>query len=84
MRPFPPFVAITLAAALTACVHTPDAVATAPDYAPITSDPAPPNARLYADCIDQAAASGDFRRASDGGGDLDPVHLRRRASPGLL
>ena len=53
---------------------------TAPDYAPITGDPAPPNARYYADCIGQAAATGDFRRASDGGGDeIDPVHLHRPA-----
>lgn len=84
MRPVPSVVAVVLLVALGASAHTPDAVATAPDYAPITNDPAPPNARLYADCIDQAAASGDFRRASDGGGDVDPVHLRRRARPDLL
>ena len=69
MRTIPPFVVITLAAALTACAHTPQPLATAPDFAPITGDPAPPNARYYADCISQSAATGDFRRASDGGGD---------------
>lgn len=69
MRPVPPIAAVILLAALTACAHAPEAATTPPDYAPITGDPAPPNARYYADCIGQAAATGDFRRASDGGGD---------------
>lgn len=73
MRPIRSFAAIALAvflaAVLTACAHAPDAVMSAPDYAPIDGDPAPPNARFYADCIGQAAATGAFRRASDGGGD---------------
>ena len=40
-----------------------------PDYSVIATDPAPPNARLYADCLAQAAQAGDYRRAHDGGGD---------------
>lgn len=64
-----PLALVCLAGLVAACAHAPEAVATAPDYAPITGDPAPPNARYYADCISQSAATGDFRRASDGGGD---------------
>ena len=60
---------LVAAASLAACAHGPDPVAGPPDYAPIAGDPAPPNARLYADCIGQAAAAGTYRRASDGGGD---------------
>lgn len=69
MRLVPSVIAAALMAALTACAHTPEAAPAAPDYTPIAGDPAPPNARYYADCIGQAAASGAFRRASDGGGD---------------
>jgi hypothetical protein len=36
-----------------------------PDYAPIAGLPAPPNARLYADCVGQAAARGAFDRVRD-------------------
>ena len=64
-----PFAALVAAASLAACAHGPAPVPGAPDYAPITGDPAPPNARYYADCIGQAAASGTYRRAADGGGD---------------
>ena len=69
MRLVPSVTAAVLLVALTACAHEPEAAPIAPDYSPITGDPAPPNARYYADCIGQAAASGAFRRASDGGGD---------------
>ena len=69
MRRIPALSAIALCAALTACAHASGPLAVAPDHAPITGDPAPPNARYYADCIGQAAATGEFRRASDGGGD---------------
>jgi hypothetical protein len=69
MKHLAPLAAAALAVALTACAHGPEPVAVAPDYAPIASDPAPPNARFYADCIGQAAASGAYRRAADGGGD---------------
>jgi len=40
-----------------------------PDYAPLAGEPAPPHARLYADCLAQAAGNGTYRRAADGGGD---------------
>jgi hypothetical protein len=69
MRLVPSVAAAVLLATLTACAHAPEAAPVAPDYTPIAGDPAPPNARYYADCIGQAAASGAFRRASDGGGD---------------
>ena len=69
MRPIRPFIAVILSATLAACAHAPEAVPAPPDYTPITGDPAPPNARYYADCIGQAAASSAYRRASDGGGD---------------
>lgn len=66
---FRPLALLCLAGLLTASAHGADPVVAAPDYSPIAGDPAPPNARYYAECIGQAAASGTFRRASDGGGD---------------
>lgn len=69
MRLAPTLIAAVLLVALTACAHAPEAAPAAPDYTPIAGDAAPPNARYYADCIGQAAATGSFRRASDGGGD---------------
>lgn len=69
MRPISLLTALSLTA-LTACAHGPDAVVlTAPDYTPLAGEPAPPNARYYADCLGQAATSGTYRRAADGGGD---------------
>lgn len=70
MRRIPSAAAAVLLAALTACAHAPGAGRAAPDHTPITGDPAPPNARYYADCIGQSTATGDFRRASDGGDEL--------------
>ena len=63
-----PAAILTAAAAVAACAHAPDPV-TIPDYAPVAGETAPANARLYADCIGQAAATGDYHRAADGGGD---------------
>lgn len=63
------FIALAAAVSLAACAHAPEAVEGPPDYAPISGDPAPFNARYYADCIGQAAATGSYRRAADGGGD---------------
>ncbi len=39
----------------------------APDYTPIAGAPAPANARLYADCIRQAAEAGTYDRVHDDG-----------------
>lgn len=69
MRPIRSVTIASLLAAVSACAHAPEAAPVTPDYTPIAGDPAPPNARYYADCIGQAATSGTFRRASDGGGD---------------
>ena len=69
MRPIRSVTIASLLAALGACAHAPDTAPVVPDYTPIAGEPAPPNARYYADCIGQAATSGTFRRASDGGGD---------------
>ena len=60
---------LTLALTLGACAHAQDAATPAPDYTPLAGEPAPANARLYADCLGQAAAAGAFRRAADGGGE---------------
>lgn len=64
-----PFLMGCLFVGMAACASAPDGPPAAPDYAPIAGEPAPANARLYADCIGQAAAAGTYRRASDGGGD---------------
>lgn len=69
MRPIRSVTIASLLVALGACAHAPEAAPVAPDFTPIAGEPAPPNARYYADCIGQAATSGTFRRASDGGGD---------------
>ncbi|MGV8928661.1 MAG: hypothetical protein ACOH1E_02815 [Brevundimonas sp.] len=69
MRPIPTVVTVALTATLAACAHAPDARTLPPNYAPIAGEPAPANARFYVDCIAQAAATGTFRRAADGGGD---------------
>lgn len=63
------FIALAAAASLAACAHGQEAVEGPPDYTPIAGDPAPANARYYADCIGQAAAARTYRRAADGGGD---------------
>lgn len=70
MRPTAALVPAALALALTACAHAPSAAPAAPDYTPLRDDPAPAHARYYADCIAQAANSGAFRRAADGGDEL--------------
>lgn len=69
MRHRPLLASLALSVALSACAHAPAALVTAPDYSPLAGDPAPAHARLYADCIGQAAATGTYRRAADGGGD---------------
>ncbi|MFC5343280.1 hypothetical protein ACETK8_07630 [Brevundimonas staleyi] len=49
---------------LTACATTPEPSGP-PDYTPIATLPAP-RAKLYADCIAQAATAGRYGRAEDG------------------
>lgn len=51
--------------ALAACAHAPEPAPGVKDYSPIAGEAAPPHARLYADCIAQATASGAYRRAHD-------------------
>jgi hypothetical protein len=64
------FVLVAAVASLaSACAHAPSPAAAPPDYAPLVGDPAPPHARLYADCFRQAAETGSYRRAADGGGE---------------
>ncbi|NJC42476.1 hypothetical protein GGQ87_002771 [Brevundimonas alba] len=58
-----------VASLASACAHAPTASVAAPDFSPIVSESAPAHARLYADCFRQAADTGSYRRASDGGGD---------------
>ncbi|RZJ00439.1 MAG: hypothetical protein EON90_07355 [Brevundimonas sp.] len=60
---------LALAGTLTACAHAPEAVVALPDYTPLVGELAPANARLYANCIGQAVASGTYSRAADGGGE---------------
>lgn len=69
MRHSPLLAGLALAGTLTACAHAPEALPGPPDYTPLAGEPAPAHARLYADCIGQAAAAGTYRRAADGGGD---------------
>ena len=54
---------------VTACASTPEAAAPPgpPDLALTPGLLAPPQARLYADCIAQAAETGSYNRERDGG-----------------
>ena len=69
MRTIPTVALVLALLGAGACAHAPEAAADTPDYTPIVGAPAPPNARYYADCLGQAATTGAYRRASDGGGD---------------
>lgn len=62
--------ALALCGVLSACAHAPEAVNVSPNYTPIAGEPAPPHARLYADCISQAAGTGDYRRTANSGDEL--------------
>jgi hypothetical protein len=64
-------VAATLLSAA-ACAHaTPDlAPPVVADYTPLVEQPTGPHARLYAECIQQAAGSGAYRQVIDGGEEL--------------
>lgn len=70
MRHFVRFaVAATLFSAA-ACAHAPEALPAPPDYAPLAQQPTGPHARLYADCLRQAADAGAYRQVIDGGEEL--------------
>ncbi|WP_343793183.1 hypothetical protein [Brevundimonas kwangchunensis] len=56
--------ALLLPALLAACASTPYAPTGPADFSPIATTPAP-HARLYADCIGQAATAGTYGRAHD-------------------
>jgi hypothetical protein len=51
-------------ALVAACAHH-AAPPVAPDYRPVTTAPAPPQAALYADCLADAAANHRIARATD-------------------
>lgn len=62
-------IATGIALILAACASTPDPVVP-PDYRELVGDPAPAHAGLYADCLRQAAETGSYRLALDGGDEL--------------
>jgi hypothetical protein len=68
MKVFAPF-ALVGAVAVTACASAPEGPPAPPNYTAVPTQDPTPNARLYAACFEQAAASGAYRRAADGGGD---------------
>ena len=57
-------------AALAACATAPEAVTGPADFVPIPAEPNPPQAKLYADCIGQAAGAGTYVRAHDASTEL--------------
>jgi hypothetical protein len=64
-------VAAGIALSLAACASTPQSggPSAPPDYRELVGNPALPNARLYADCLKQAAETANYRQALDGGGE---------------
>ena len=58
-------IAAVMALVLTGCAHGPEPDSGAPDFTPIVGEPAPPQARFYADCIAASVAAGAYRRARD-------------------
>ena len=52
-------------AGVSACAHAPEAPPAPLDLRPVSTQAAPPHARLYADCIGQAIDAGTYARASD-------------------
>ncbi|WP_395945054.1 hypothetical protein [Brevundimonas sp.] len=68
MKPFVTF-GLGCALAVSACASTPDAPPPPPNYAAMPTQDPTRNARLYAACFEQAAISGAYRRAADGGGE---------------
>jgi hypothetical protein len=67
MKPLvPPALALMLAT--TACATMSEQAPRAPDYADVPTAAPTPAARLYANCLGQAASSGAFRRTAGGDG----------------
>ena len=62
-----PLMALLAAGSLAACATAPAEVAASgpPSLSPVTTDAAPANGRLYANCIGQAAEAGAYGRAHD-------------------
>lgn len=58
-------VALIAALALAACATAHQAASGPPTVTPAPGSPAPPQARLYADCVAQAAANNSFDRESN-------------------
>lgn len=57
--------ALMAIAALAACASTPDLPIGPPDYSPVVGSTVPPQGRLIADCVAQAATSGNYVRSQD-------------------
>lgn len=53
-----------------ACAHENPGLILPPDFRPLEAQTASPHARLYAECIQQAAGSGAYRQVIDGGDEL--------------
>ncbi|MDQ1193167.1 hypothetical protein QE419_001933 [Brevundimonas vesicularis] len=60
--------AIVSTLACSACATAPDRPPSAPDYSAVPTQAPTPNARLYAACLEQAAAADAYRRAHNGDG----------------
>ena len=60
--------AIVSTLACAACATAPDRPPSAPDYSAVPTQAPTPNARLYAACLEQAAAADAYRRADNGDG----------------
>lgn len=59
-----PALIVAVASLAAACAHAPEPAAGPPDFSAVATEPAP-HARLYADCIAEAAAAGRYGRAHD-------------------
>lgn len=70
MRHLIHFVAAASLLAVGACAHGPEPLPGPPNYAPLVSAETGPHARLYADCIRQAAERSNYRQVIDGGDEL--------------
>lgn len=60
--------AVVSAFACAACATAPNAPPPPPNYSTVPTQAPTPNARLYAACLEQAAAAGTYRRADNGDG----------------